>query len=84
MTIDKGKYNEEYFARYRESIARKTRGLNAPERSIRCVEAAVNLPFAESVLVEREMSLESHRDPQAKALQHVFFAERQASKVPAW
>ena len=49
MTIDKGKYNEEYFAQYRESIARKTRGLSAPERSIRCVEAAVNLPFAESV-----------------------------------
>jgi len=82
MTIDKSEYDEEYFARFRESIARKTRGLNAPERSIRCVEAAVNLPFAESVLVEREMSLESHRDPQAKALQHVFFAERQANKVP--
>ncbi|MGI9219609.1 MAG: 3-hydroxyacyl-CoA dehydrogenase NAD-binding domain-containing protein [Woeseiaceae bacterium] len=82
MTIDAAKYDDEYFANFRKSIARKTRGMHAPERIVRCVEAAVSMPFEEGVKFEREMSLECHNDPQAKALQHVFFAERQATKVP--
>jgi len=82
MTIDAEKYDAEYFAAFRKSIARKTRGMHAPERIVRCVEAAVSMPFEEGVKFEREMSLECHHDPQAKALQHVFFAERQATKVP--
>lgn len=82
MTIDAGKYDEAYFAAFRKSIARKTRGMNAPERIVKCVEAAVSMPFEEGLKFEREMSLECAADPQSKALQHVFFAERQATKVP--
>lgn len=82
MTLDPATYNEEYFATFRKSIARKTRGMNAPERAIKAAQAAVSLPFAEGVQTEREMSLECVADPQSKAMQHVFFAERQATKVP--
>ncbi len=82
MTIDGGKYDAEYFAAFRKSIARKTRGLNAPERAIRSVEAAVSKPFEDGVSFERDMILEAFADPQSKALQHVFFAEREAGKIP--
>ncbi len=40
------------------------------------------MPFAEGVVRERELFLECMADPQSKALQHVFFAERVATKVP--
>jgi 3-hydroxyacyl-CoA dehydrogenase len=56
--------------------------MNAPERAIKAVQAAVNLPFKDGVAFEREMTRESVADPQSKALQYVFFAERQANKVP--
>ncbi|MGI9231986.1 MAG: 3-hydroxyacyl-CoA dehydrogenase NAD-binding domain-containing protein [Woeseiaceae bacterium] len=82
MTIDADKYDAEYFAAFRKSIARKTRGMHAPDRAIRAVEAAVSRSFTEGVDVEREMSRECGADPQSKALQHVFFAERLANKVP--
>ena len=82
MTIDAAQHDDEYFAAFRKSIARRTRGMHAPERSIKAVEAAVKLPFADGIKFEREMFLESAADPQSKALQHVFFAERQATKVP--
>ena len=56
--------------------------MNAPERAVQAVQAAVNLPFKEGVEFERKMTRECVADPQSKALQYVFFAERQATKVP--
>ena len=82
MEVDATAYGEDYFNAFRKSIARKTRGMNAPERCIRLVEAAVNLPFSKGIEKERELIREAFGDPQARALQHVFFAERQANKVP--
>lgn len=82
MTIDAAKYDAAYFTAFRKSIARRSRGTNAPERIIKTVEAAVSMPFADGLDFERKMTLECVADPQSKALQHVFFAERQANKVP--
>ena len=56
--------------------------MHAPERAIKAVEAAVSMPFAEGAKYERKMILECMADPQSKALQHVFFAERVAAKIP--
>lgn len=82
MTLDAAEYDEKYFAAFRKSIARKTRGMNGPERCIQAIEAAVSLPFKDGIARERELIEEAFIDPQSKALQHVFFAERQATKVP--
>lgn len=82
IELDSAQYDAEYFAAFRKSIARKTRGMNAPERCVQAVEAAVSLPFADGVARERELIEACMADPQSKALQHVFFAERQANKVP--
>ena len=82
MAIDPAPFGKEFFDGFRKSIARKTRGMNAPERCVSLVETAVNLPFTEGIKQERQLILEAMGDPQAKALQHVFFAERLANKVP--
>ncbi|MEP4484241.1 MAG: 3-hydroxyacyl-CoA dehydrogenase NAD-binding domain-containing protein [Halioglobus sp.] len=70
------------FDDFRKSIARKTRGFLAPEYNIRCIEAAVNLPFDEGMAVESELFRELMSGPQSRAQQYFFFAERQAGKVP--
>jgi 3-hydroxyacyl-CoA dehydrogenase len=72
----------ELFDNFRKSIARKTRGFLAPEYNIRCVEAAVNLPFDEGMAVERKLFQELMSGSQSRAQQYFFFAERQAAKIP--
>jgi 3-hydroxyacyl-CoA dehydrogenase len=82
IDLDKGKYDDAFFAGFRKSVARKTKGYFAPERCIQCVEAAVNLDFKAGLVRERELFLECQSNPQARALQHMFFAERQISRIP--
>lgn len=82
MAIDGDKYDHAFFDGFRASIARRTRGYFAPERCIRCVEAAVKLPLKEGLDAERHNFQECFTNPQSRALQHVFFAERQVSRVP--
>lgn len=74
--------NPAIFSDFRKSIARKTRGFLAPEYNIRCIEAAVNLPFDEGLKAEASMFQELMSGPQSRAQQYFFFAERQAAKVP--
>jgi 3-hydroxyacyl-CoA dehydrogenase len=70
------------FADFRASIARKTRGFLAPEHIIRCIEAAVELPFDEGLRVERQLFTELMEGPQSAAQRYAFFAERAANKIP--
>jgi len=72
----------ELFADFRKANARKFRGFLAPEYNIRCIEAAVNLPFDEGIKVERKLFVELVTGAQSAAQRHVFFAERQTSKIP--
>lgn len=70
------------FDDFRASIARKTRGFFAPERCIQAIEAACRLPLAEGLEREQALFKECMNTPQARAQQHLFFAEREATKVP--
>lgn len=72
----------EFFAEYRKRIARRTRGLMSPERIVRCVEAALQVPIDQALKEEREHFFECMASPQSSALRHLFFAERQAVKPP--
>lgn len=72
----------EFFANYRRSIARQTRGLFSPERIIQSVENASTLAFAEGMAAERALFKECVQSPQSAGLRHTFFASRQVSKVP--
>ncbi len=72
----------ELFAEFRKANAKKFRGFEAPESIIRCVEAAVNLPFDEGMAVERSLFLELVASSQSAAQRYVFFAERAVWKLP--
>lgn len=82
MTIDAAKYDKAFFDGFRKSIARKTRGYFAPEKCIQCIEAAVNMPIKEGLAFERASIGECFVHPQSRALQHMFFAERQVARIP--
>ncbi len=71
-----------FFDDYRRRIQRRTRGFEAPERIVKTVEAAVNLPFDQGMERERELFMECMASPQSAAMRHLFFAERAAAKVP--
>ncbi len=75
--------NEQLFADFRKKIARKTRGFLAPEYNIRCIEAAVNMPFDEGLAHERNLFIELLLGEQSAAQRYYFFSERAANKVPS-
>jgi 3-hydroxyacyl-CoA dehydrogenase len=69
------------FASYREANPRRFRGFTAPDACLKAVEAAVNLPLAEGLALERSLFRELVSGPQSRALRHVFFAERAAARI---
>ncbi|NOX28830.1 MAG: enoyl-CoA hydratase/isomerase family protein, partial [Actinobacteria bacterium] len=60
----------ELFADFRKSIARKTRGFDAPELNVQCVEAAVNLDFEAGLAKERELFTTLMQGSQSQAQQY--------------
>jgi 3-hydroxyacyl-CoA dehydrogenase len=56
--------------------------MKAPLAAIDAVEAATRLPFDEGCQAEQKLFAECLFSAQSKALIHVFFAEREAAKVP--
>jgi 3-hydroxyacyl-CoA dehydrogenase len=60
----------------------KSRGGRAGARCVEAVKAAVELPFDAGLKRERELFEEAVASTESAALRHVFFAERQAAKVP--
>ena len=73
---------EAFFAGARERVARTWRGYPAPLAIVNCVEAAVGMPFAKGIAFERQQFLGLVRTPESASLRHLFFAERQAAKIP--
>ena len=81
LPIDLDSVAENFFEQKRAAVARKTRGVPAPQRIIDCVEAATKLDFRQGSVFEREKFMELMNSPESAGLRHVFFAERQASKI---
>src|ERR1041384_1404789 len=69
-------------ASYEASIAERWRGFLSPFRCIEAVRAALELPFSEGLLRERELFRELVASAESKAQRHVFFGEREVAKVP--
>ncbi len=71
------------FDAFRKANARKFRGFDAPEFNIRCIEAAVAGPdYDTGVRTERKLFMELMSGVQSKAQRYLFFAEREAAKIP--
>lgn len=74
--------NAPLFAAARENAAKKQRNLLAPQAAIDAVEAAARLPFEDGIRREAELFQDCLFSDQSKALIHVFFGEREVSKIP--
>ena len=73
---------EAFFAKAREQVAAESRGYPAPLEIVACAAAAASLPFDEGRKIERERFARLVASAESKALRHMFFAERQTSKIP--
>jgi 3-hydroxyacyl-CoA dehydrogenase len=65
-----------------EAAAGKKRGLIAPRYAVTAVRAATEGDFAAGMQRERALMLELRASPQAAALRHAFFGEREVAQVP--
>ncbi|SFO43332.1 3-hydroxyacyl-CoA dehydrogenase [Mesorhizobium sp. NFR06] len=63
-------------------LARKARGLEAPLACAEAVHNAITLPFDEALAAERQLFLRLVSGDQSRAQRHLFFAEREAAKIP--
>jgi 3-hydroxyacyl-CoA dehydrogenase len=62
--------------------AKKSQAYPAPPRIVRLVEAATRLPIDEGLQLESTLFEECRVSPQSAAMRHLFFAQREASKIP--
>ena len=73
---------EAFFTAARARMAKEHRGYPAPLAIVDCLEAAVSLPFAKGTSRERELFERLRDTTESKAMRHLFFAERQVTKIP--
>ena len=72
----------EGFADAAEALTRRLRGQEAPAACVEAVRNAIVLPFEEGLRRESELFRKLVTGDQSKAQRHIFFAEREAAKVP--
>ena len=68
-------------AEVRTSLADTARGLRAPFAAVAAIEGAMTLPFDQGSVREREIFADCVVSTESRALRHLFFAERDASKI---
>ncbi|HWF86278.1 MAG TPA: 3-hydroxyacyl-CoA dehydrogenase NAD-binding domain-containing protein [Vicinamibacterales bacterium] len=66
----------------RAALAKSARGARAPFAAVDAIEAALTLPFDAGSIRERELFADCLVSTESKALRHLFFAEREAAKIP--
>ena len=76
------KLTAEGFADAAQALTRRLRGREAPAACVEAVRNAIILPFEEGLRRESELFHKLVASDQSKAQRHIFFAEREAAKVP--
>jgi 3-hydroxyacyl-CoA dehydrogenase len=71
-----------YFQFARNMVKGMAKNLPAPAKCVDAVEAATQLRFDDGMAKEREIFVALMLTPESRALRHIFFAERAASKIP--
>lgn len=66
----------------RAALAKTARGVKAPFRAVDAIEGAFTLDFEGGSLRERELFADCVMSHESRALRHMFFADREAAKVP--
>ena len=82
MTVKVEGEAKAFFEKARADVGKASRGFPAPLEIVACVEAAVAKPFDEGRKEERQRFASLVEGNESKAMRHMFFAERQTSKIP--
>ena len=82
IVIDSGRVPAGLFEKALKDATTKRAAYPAPQRIVRCVQAAVERPFDEGEALEAKLFEECRVSPVSKAMRHLFFAQREAGKVP--
>ena len=77
LAVDMGKFDAQA-----ASLTAKVKRLEAPQACVESVRNAVTMPFDQGRAAERELFTRLVSGDQSKAQRHLFFAEREALKVP--
>jgi 3-hydroxyacyl-CoA dehydrogenase len=64
------------------NIGKRTAGLDAPRAAIEAVRWTLNVPIDTALKQERDTFIKLMIGDQSKAQRHLFFAEREAAKIP--
>lgn len=83
MTLD-SEQKETAFAlcqQFRDKLAKKSRGQQAPQSAINSIENSFTLPLNEAMAKEREYFVACRGSAQSRAMRHAFFAEKTAAKL---
>jgi 3-hydroxyacyl-CoA dehydrogenase len=80
--LGNGADNAAIFSAARDTVAKKQRGLKAPMAAIEAIAASTKLPFDQGCQLEEKLFIDCLFSDQSKSLIHVFFSEREVSKIP--
>lgn len=80
--FDRADITPGFFDEYRRKLPPRDRGGRAAHEGVRCVEAALDLTFVEGLQLERTVFEACKASSESRALRHIFFAEREAARVP--
>jgi len=82
MTVKVDGDPKAFFEKARAEVGKASRGFPAPLEIVACVEAAATKPFDEGRAEERKRFQTLVEGDASKALRHMFFSERQTTKIP--
>jgi len=82
-TLDGPAADDAAVEKARASAEKRMRGQIAPQKAIDLVALSARSPFGEGLAQERATFVDLRSTEQARALRHIFFAER-AAKAPDW
>ncbi|MBC9251187.1 3-hydroxyacyl-CoA dehydrogenase [Pseudomonas alcaligenes] len=72
----------DFFANFRAASEPRWKSRLAPRLVLAAVEAACTMPLSEGLVRECALFKEAEASAQSAALRHVFFAEREAGRIP--
>ncbi len=71
------------FDEYRKGMSKRFRGFIAPYKCVEAVEQCTKLSYDAAIAEERRIFEWCQVQPEARAMRHVFFAEREVARVPS-
>jgi len=80
--VDTSQIDTDFLKNARDEFAPRSVGRLAPEYCLKSIELSTRLPLQEGLEQDKKAFLELLDTPQARGLTHLFFAEREAQKIP--